>query len=294
MTVVDDDALSVPSSSVLWPTRRAHRGRRLARLGRWTALGLFGLFFLVPLAALVEFSTRGVGLTAPRTLQYWQQIADYPDLVSAIGASLELAALTSLLALALLVPTVVWTRLRAPRLARLVELLCLLPLAIPAIALVVGLAPLYQWLDAWLSYLVPGPLADTPLQLSLVYVVLVLPYCYRVVANGLSAIDVRTLADAARGLGAGWPTVIVRVIGPNLRPALLNAALLSVALVLGEYTVASLLNFPTLPVAVVMLGRENAGVSIAVSAAVLLLGFVLLLALSFVGRRAPGTAAEEE
>jgi putative spermidine/putrescine transport system permease protein len=179
-----------------------------------------------------------------------------------------------------------------------VEFLCLLPLTIPAIALVVGLAPIYQWIDSWLSYYsrlgLPGGLADTPVQLFLVYVILVLPFVYRAIDTGLAAIDVRTLSEAARSLGAGWPTVMFRIVVPNIGAALLNSALLSVALVLGEYTIASLLNFNTMQVSMVMLGRANAGVSIAVAAAALIFGFVMLLALSFVGRRRRSAAPDKE
>ena len=58
------------------------------------------------------------------------------------------------------------------------------------------------------------------------------------------------------------------------------------ALVLGEFTLASLLNFPNLQVAVNLIGKRDAALSIAVSLAALLLAFSLLLALSIVaGRR---------
>jgi len=75
-----------------------------------------------------------------------------------------------------------------------------------------------------------------------------------------------------------------RVIVPNMSSALLNAALLSVALVLGEYTIANNLLYPNLQVSLVSLGRTNAGVSIAVAVASLLFAFALLIAISFVGR----------
>jgi len=251
---------------------------------------VFAVFFVVPIIALVEFSTRGIGLDAPRTLESWRQIFDYPDLTHAIVVSLELAVVTSVGTLLLLVPTMVWVRLRARPLSRVVEFLCLLPLTIPAIVIVVGLAPIY----AWVTYLSPGPLKDSALVLVFIYVVLVLPFAYRAIDAGLSAIDVGTLAEAARSLGAGWPTVMFRVIAPNIRSALLNAALLSVALTLGEFTVASLLNYVNLQVAVNQLAQANAGVSVAVAAALLLFTFVLLLVLSLVGRGAPGSRRGRE
>jgi putative spermidine/putrescine transport system permease protein len=94
----------------------------------------------------------------------------------------------------------------------------------------------------------------------------------------------RTLAEAARSLGAGWITVILRVITPNLSSALINAALLSVALVLGEFTIASLLNYQNLQVEINNLGQASAGVSIAVAVALLIFMFALLIGLSFLQR----------
>jgi putative spermidine/putrescine transport system permease protein len=180
----------------------------------------------------------------------------------------------------------VWVRLRLPRLQRIVEFLCLLPLTIPAIVLVVGLVPIYQWIPYLTTQAgLPGSVGDSPLTLALAYVILVLPYSYRAIDTGLAAIDVRTLSEAARSLGASWPTIMLRVITPNISTALLNAGLLTVALVLGEYTFARILNFYTLQFAIAELGRTDAGVSIAVSLASQIFAFALLLALSFVGAR---------
>lgn len=234
-----------------------------------------GLFFLVPIGAMFEFSTRGVGEGAPRTLESWTTIVTFPNLVAAIIASLELAAITSAVMLLLLLPTMIWVRLRLPRLNRILEFLCLLPLTIPAIVLVVGLIPLYRWMADNLS--------DSILTLAFAYVILVLPYTYRALDAGLSAINVKTLSEAARSLGAGWGTVIWRVIAPNMSAAVLNACLLSVALVLGEFTLANIIGYVNVQVEINQLGQANAGVSIAVSVASLLFAFVLLMVLSFIG-----------
>ena len=253
------------------------RARRIKlQVFRVVVLMLGGAFFLVPIGAMLEFSTRGVGVGAPRTLVAWTTIATYPDLVQAIRDSLVLAALTSLGMLFLLFPTMIWVRLRLPRLKRVIEFLCLLPLTIPAIVLIVGLFPLYRWMAI--------NLVDTIFLLSFAYVILVLPYTYRALDAGLAAIDVKTLSEAARSLGAGWGTVMFRVIAPNMSGALLNACLLSVAVALGEFTFASLLSYVNLQVEINQLGQANAGVSIAVSVASLLFAFVLLMVLSLVGR----------
>jgi putative spermidine/putrescine transport system permease protein len=263
------------------------RSRRLKlQAFRVVVFIIFGGFFLIPIGAMFEFSTRGNGENAPRTLGAWLTITQYPDLVAAILASLALAVITSVGMLLLLVPTMIWVRLRLPHLSRAVEFLCLLPLTIPAIVLVAGLAPEYRWMSFNFS--------DSILTLAFVYLVLVLPYAYRTLYTGLAAIDVKTLSEAARSLGARWPTVMARIIVPNMWSAILNASLLSVAVVLGEFTIANLLNYVNLQVAIALLGRANAGVSIAVAVASLLFAFILLVVLSFVGRPRSRAARLEE
>jgi putative spermidine/putrescine transport system permease protein len=251
--------------------------RRKLNLFRYVVFTLSALFFLLPLYAMVRFSLEGKkGGTWSVTA--WTQIVSYPGLLSAIEITLELAVITCVVMLVLLVPTMIWIRLRVRGFSRAFEFLCLLPLTIPAIVLVVGLAPIYNRIERYNL---------SALQLFWVYVILALPYAYRALATGLDAIDVTTLAEAARSLGAGWFTVMWRVIVPNMRTGILNALLLTAALVLGEFTLAEILNYINLQVALFNISREtaNAGVLFSTSAAALLFGFVLLLILSFVGRR---------
>ncbi len=255
---------------------QAGRRRRL-NLFRYVVFTLFGLFFLTPLAAMVRFSLEGAK-HGSFSLAAWRAIASYPGLLSAIEITLELAVITCVVVLVLLVPTMIWIRLRVQWISRAFEFLCLLPLTIPAIALVVGLVPIYNRIEHYNL---------SALQLFWAYVILALPYAYRALSAGLSAIDVKTLSEAARGLGASWFTVMIRVIAPNMWQAILNAMLLSSALVLGEFTIASLLLYVNLQVALYDISRAtaNAGVLFSTSAASLLFAFGLLLILSYVGRR---------
>lgn len=254
--------------------------RRKLNLFRYIAFTVFGLFFLLPFLALIRFSLEGSKL-GTWSVTPWTQIVSYPGLLSAVEITLELAVITCVVMLVLLVPTMVWVRLRVQWISRTMEFLCLLPLTIPAIVLVVGLAPIYNQIRHYQL---------SALQLFWAYVILALPYAYRALASGLGAIDVTTLSEAARSLGASWFTVIVRVIVPNMRQAILNAVLLTAALVLGEFTIAYLLLYTNLQVALYAISREtpNAGVLFSTSTAALLFAFILLLILSYVGRRRGG------
>lgn len=266
---------------------RASGGSRRTRsraLVRWIVLTVVGAYLLVPLLSMLDFSTRGAG--SSRTLEAWTAIASYTELVSAIAVTLELAVLTVAGMLCLLVPTMVWVHLRLPAVRRVMEFFCLLPLTIPAIVLVVGLAPVFSWLAYFFG--------DTPLVLAFVFVVLVMPFAYRAIDAGLRAVDIETLSEAALGLGASWWGTLFRIVIPSIRGALLSAAVLSIALVMGEYTIASLLNYNTLQVVLYQVGLRNAAVSVAVSLAALIFGFILLFIVSSAGSRRRGATAREE
>ena len=75
-----------------------------------------------------------------------------------------------------------------------------------------------------------------------------------------------------------------RIVVPNMSSAVSNACLLCVAVVLGEFTVANLLNFENLQVAISILGTGDASVSIALAVLSLVFVFVFLLVLSLLAR----------
>lgn len=262
--------------------------RRRQTVFRWVVITLSTVVFAIPLLGMLDFTTQGPGGNG-RTADTWTTLMDvsaisteYPALKEGFLASVGLAVITALLMLLLLVPTMTWVRLRLPGLSRTVEFICLLPLTVPAIVLVVGLTPVY----AWVYYL----LGSSTLWLGLAYVVLVLPYAYRSLDAGLRAIDVRTLSEAARSLGASWFTVMRRIVLPNLRSAVLSASFLSVALVLGEFTIASLFSKKNLQVAMYELGKSDAKISVAVGLLALAFAFLVLFAMSFVGSGTAGAS----
>ena len=270
-----------PATSAGRPRGMQARRRRRLNAFRYVVFTVLGLFFILPLLALLRFSLEGAKL-GTWSATAWRQIASYqntgiPPLLSAIEITLELAIITCVVTLALLVPTMIWVRLRVRWLDRTIEFLCLLPLTIPAIVLVVGLGPIYNKIQHF---------SLSSLMLFWIYVILALPYAYRALAAALNAIDVTTLSEAARSLGASWFTVIVRVIAPNMRQGILNAVLLTWATVLGEFTIAYLLLYTNLQVELYSISRNtpNAGVLFSTSFAALLFAFVLLLILSYAGR----------
>jgi putative spermidine/putrescine transport system permease protein len=283
---------AAPGGGALIAPRGPGSGRRGSRLqlsGRIVVLFLVLGYLILPLFAMLEFSTRGD--YGSRSLNSYTPIFTDENIVDGISTSLEIALLTVIGMLLLLVPTMVWTVIRVPRMRRVVEFLCLLPLAIPAIVIVVGIGPIYQWMGQHL-----GAFGASPLTLAFVDIILVLPFAYRAIDSSLRSIDTATLAEASRSLGAGWPRTILQVIVPNIRGGIVSASVIAIALVLGEYTISSLLSFNTLQVVIYLLGKRDPFIAVAVAFAALVFAFVLLFVIT---RFAPGAdrraqqAAEE-
>jgi putative spermidine/putrescine transport system permease protein len=270
-----------------------------ARPWRAVVLACAAIYFLVPLASSVLFTVdvpgRGVNADA------YTKIFSTDGFTRSLLLSLGLAAATIVVVLLLMVPAMVALRLRAPRLRPVVEVICSLPLVVPPIAFVAGIGTVLRWGP---DHLARTPFFETfvqiqnpsfPIVLVLAYTVMALPFVYRALDAGLRAVDVRTLVEAARSCGAGWPQALVRVVLPNLRRALLNASFLTLALVLGEFTVAQLLGFQPFAVWIVSVSGEQAQLSVAVSVLSLLLTWALLLMLaSFSGGRAASHAITKE
>ncbi|AWZ16582.1 ABC transporter permease [Streptomyces sp. ICC1] len=269
---------------------RALSGERSGAVGlvlARPAQPLGGAYFLLPLLASFVFTVHvpGQGIS----FEAYTQLLSAEGFTESLLLSLGLAAATIALSLLLAVPALVAVRVGSPRLRPVVEVMCMLPLVVPPIALVTGITTVLRWGPDHLSrtplyqtfLAVQNP--DFPVVLVLAYTVLALPFVYRSLDAGLRAVDVPTLVEAARSCGASWPYVVLRVILPNLRAALAGAAFLTLALVLGEFTIASLLGFQPFAVWIVSISGAHARMSVAVSVLSLLITWLLLLLLSRAG-----------
>ncbi len=203
-----------------------------SRISSWLIFMIMSLYFLIPLGATFYWSLRGkkdvLGFEAYRKL-----FAD-TNFLPSFSQSIINAVATIFLSLLIVVPTAYWVTLRLPKLRPIIEFITLLPFVIPAVVLVFGIILLYSRPPLLLT----ATYNSSRVVLICIYVALSFPYMFRSVDNGLRAIDVRTLTEAAQSLGANWGTILFRVIFPNLRVALLAGALLTFAIVIGELTIA--------------------------------------------------------
>ncbi len=213
--------------------------RSASRFWAWVTFMAGAAYFILPLIATFEFSLRK--RRGSYSFDAYRTVFSDPNFQATLTYSIIVAIFTILLGVLLVVPTAYWIRLRLPWLRPVVEFITLLPLVIPAIVIVFGYIRMFGS-NSSLPFLATARGTDVLLVIG--YASLSLPYMYRAVDTGLRTVDVRTLTEAAQILGAGWVTIISRIILPNVLIAVLSGAFLTFAIVIGEFTMASLLNRP--------------------------------------------------
>jgi putative spermidine/putrescine transport system permease protein len=257
-----------------------------SKIWSWIIFAVGGLYFLLPLIATFQFSLsiRREGLSWDAYVNVFQT----PTFQQTFSYSLIIGVASVVVGVLIVVPAAYFVRLRAPQLRPIIEFVTLLPLIIPPIILVFGYIRMYNS-----SSLIPltNSSIGTNILLTLAYVALAMPYMYRAVDTGLRTIDVQTLTEAANILGANTATILMRIIFPNIIVAVLSGAFLTLAIVIGEFTIASLLNRPAFGVYMQNVGANRAYEPAALAVISFVITWAAMGMIQLLARFAPRTAA---
>jgi putative spermidine/putrescine transport system permease protein len=256
--------------------------RRRLSLGGALWLFIGAAYFLIPLIGTLLFSLKDHQTGTCCSLSSYGEILHDPAFWKNLRISAILAVETIVIALILLIPTVYWVHLKLPKLRPVIGFLALIPFVVPPIILVVGLLDVYRSSPSWFYAQPYGFLVAA-------YVVLAFPYIYFALDAGFRAIDVHTLTEASQNLGANWRTTLLWVILPNVRVAAMAGAFLTLAIVMGEFTIASLATFDTFPIYLQYVNQNKAYPAAAVTLIAFAITWAAMLSLLFVGRDRPVT-----
>ena len=211
---------------------------------------LAAIYFTVPLIATAIFSLKSNQTGKCCTLENYSWIIHQHQFWETLKTSFLLALETIVISLAIFVPTIYWVHLKLPRLRPVIAFLALIPFVIPPIVMVVGLLDVYRGTPDWF-YAQPWGF------LAFGYVILAFPFMFFSLDAGFRAIDVHTLTEASQSLGASWPTTLLKVIVPNIRAAALGGSFLTLAIVMGEFTIANLAHFNTFPIFIQLVNESK-------------------------------------
>ncbi|HQZ11604.1 MAG TPA: ABC transporter permease [Devosia sp.] len=255
----------------------------------WIIFGLGVVYFMIPLIATFIFSLRmrrdGLSFDA-----YLSVFGD-ARFQSTLTYSVVVGILAIIVGVAIVIPAAYVVRLRLPWLRQTLEFITLLPLIIPPIVLVFGYLRMYNT-----SSLIPltSSAFGTDILLTCAYVVLALPYMYRSVDTGLRSIDAHVLSEAATSLGAGPVRIIYEIIVPNIFVAVISGAFLTFAIVIGEFTMASLLSRPAFGPYLQLTGTNKAYEPSALAVISFIITWGAMGMIQLLTRFAPRTAARTD
>lgn len=216
----------------------------------WAILAL--LYFFIPIGSTLIFSLQ-MEKNKLGFLAYKDVLSD-PNFLASFAYSARMGLITVFFSILIFLPTVYWMYLRLPQARPIVEIITILPFIIPVIVYVFGLIRTFSG--------PPWRLTDSPFTTDILittgYIMLSMPYMYRAIDIGMRSIDVRTLTEAALSLGSNWIQILVNVILPNVRIAVLGGALICFATVIGELILGDFLVRPALGPYMVQVGRDQA------------------------------------
>lgn len=260
-----------------------------SKLWAWIIFGIGLAYFMVPLIATFEFSLRM--RRGYYSFDAYASVFSDPRFQATFTYSAVIGLFSIIVGILVVVPAVYFVRLRLPWLRPFVEFITLLPLIIPAIILVYGYIRLYNS-----SSIVPftGSAIGTDILLTCAYVTLAMPYMYRAVDTGMRTIDVQTLTEAAQIAGANTVQIIGRIILPNILIAVLSGAFLTFAIVIGEFTIASLLNRPAFGPYLQNVGANRAYEPAALAVISFIITWGAMGMINVLGRFAPRTSARTD
>jgi putative spermidine/putrescine transport system permease protein len=209
---------------------------------------------------------RGIqsGVTLQWVFQVWNLYAD------TILLSFVIAVATLIVTLVVGVPAAYALHVRGGRLSRLIEEIITLPLAIPGLAIALGLL---------LSYGSFGGFRRSWLFILAGHVVFTMPFMVRSVMAVFSTIDIKTLDEGAASLGASPWRRFLDVIVPNAMPGILAGALMVVTLSLGEFNITWMLHTPLTKTLPIGLADAYASMRLEVASAYTLIFFVMIVPL---------------
>lgn len=247
--------------------------------GRWLGLAYYILlliFLQLPILLLIVFSFNdSVLLVFPLkgfTLDWYAQLLNADELLSAAGNSLIIGLISSTIATALgTLAAIAIARYNFPGRTFFLNI-ATLPLVIPYVVLGVALLILFQALGVELSIWT----------ITIGHAIINIPYVMLIVAARLSGFA-NNLEEAAMDLGATYWGTLMRVTLPISAPALVAAFLSSFTLSFDEFSLAFFLagTQNTLPVYIYSALRFPSRLPLAItSAAVIILFSIALLLLS--------------
>lgn len=200
-------------------------------------VSILGIYLLLPLFGTLLYSLAEEWSTTilPEswTLSWYKMLFEDMRFMEALGRSIFVISTSVILSLTVMILTIFIMTIYFPRKEKYLKLISMMPYGIPGVVSAIGLLNIYS------SSIIP--ITGTPWILIGSYAIIIMPFVYQGIRNSLYTVNATELIQAAELLGASKLKAVTSVVLPNMMKGVLAAALLSIAMLFGEFALANLL-----------------------------------------------------
>ncbi len=198
--------------------------------GAAAILVLILIYLLIPLAVSIIYSlfSNWTGIV-PRgfTLEAYKNLFSDREFLASLGRTILIAIVPIVVTILLILLALFVTTVYFPKLEKYVQIICMIPYTIQGVILSVSILSMYVGNPTFLS--------NRIIMLIGAYCIIILPYIYQGIRNGMRAVNMPVLLEAAEMLGASRLYAFFRVIVPNILSAIVVSSLLAVGIIFGDY-----------------------------------------------------------
>ncbi|MBR3401545.1 MAG: ABC transporter permease subunit [Parasporobacterium sp.] len=190
------------------------------------------IWLLIPLAATIVYSLfedwTGI-IPKGFTLANYELIFSDSSFLTAMYQTVLICIVPIVITIILVLLALFVVTVYFPRLEKYMQILCMIPYTIQGVILSVSILVLYAKNGSILS--------DRMVMLIGAYCIIILPHIYNGIRNGMRAINMNMLLEAAEMLGDSKLKAFFKVIVPNIITGITVSSLLAVSLLFGDYVI---------------------------------------------------------
>ena len=193
---------------------------------------LIMIWLLLPLAATIIYSLfeDWTGII-PRgfTLANYEKIFTDPAFLTSMYQTVLICVIPILLTVLVMLLALFVVTVYFPKLEKYVQMLSMIPYTIQGVILSVSILILYARSDSVLG--------NRMVMLIGAYCIIILPHIFNGIRNGMRAVNMNMLLEAAEMLGESKFRAFFKIIVPNILPGITVSSLLAVSLLFGDYVI---------------------------------------------------------
>ena len=193
---------------------------------------LIMIWLLLPLAATIIYSLfeDWTGII-PRgfTLANYEKIFTDPAFLTSMYQTVLICVIPILLTVLVMLLALFVVTVYFPKLEKYVQMLSMIPYTIQGVILSVSILVLYARSDSVLG--------NRMVMLIGAYCIIILPHIFNGILNGMRAVNMNMLLEAAEMLGESKFRAFFKIIVPNILPGITVSSLLAVSLLFGDYVI---------------------------------------------------------